>query len=352
MIKLSDFGFEESLKDPSTAFSNTWSSKSFINGKAVDTFEKQFIDYCDADAGVAVSSCTSALQLSLLALGIGPGDEVITVPYTWISTAECIKQVGAKPVFVDIRSDDLCMDIKAVQGKITPKTKAIIPVDLFGNVADIDGLKSFGLPVIEDAAQSTGATYKDRKVGGTADLTCFSFYPTKNLGSWGDAGFVTGNEKLVSVIRELKNHGQSEKFKVNSVGWNARMDSLQAEVLSLKLPLLDTHNTRRREIAKRYNAELTKHVTVPFENEHSFHVYHQYVIHSEHVDNIQEALIKNGIQSRRYYPTIISKMEPYYTDEVFPNSLYSSKYALAIPVHQYLTDDQVSVIIKIIKETL
>lgn len=352
MIKLSDFGFEDSLKNPSEAFGNTWSSKSFINGEAVDTFEKQFTKYCDADDGVAVSSCTSALQLSLLALGIGPGDDVITVPYTWISTAECIKQVGANPVFVDIRSDDLCIDVEAIKNKITPNTKAIIPVDLFGNVADIDSLKSFGLPVIQDAAQSTGATYKDRKVGGIADLTCFSFYPTKNLGSWGDAGFVSGDKSLVSKVRQLRNHGQSEKFKVNSVGWNARMDSIQAEVLLHKLPLLDSHNMRRREIAQRYNNELSKHVTVPFENQHSTHVYHQYVIHSQQVGKIQAVLADKEIQSRRYYPTIISNMEPYHTEESFPNSLYSSQYGLAIPVHQYLTDDQVYVIIKVIKDTL
>ena len=181
MISLSGFGYEDTLKNPSKAFARTWHSRSFINGPAVNEFEKQFAEYCEADSCVALSSCTSALHLSLLALGVGPGDEVITVSYTWVSTVEVIKQVGATPVFVDISLNDMCIDPKEVAKKISKKTKAIIGVDLYGNVCDIDELKKFNVPVIQDSAQSTGAYYKNKRVGSVADLTCFSFYPTKNL---------------------------------------------------------------------------------------------------------------------------------------------------------------------------
>ncbi len=338
MISLSGFGYEDTLKNPSKLFETTWQSKSFINGPAVKKFEETFAEYCGAEKCVAVSSCTSALQLSLLALGIGPGDEVITVPYTWVSTVEVIKQVGAKPVFVDISLNDMCIDPKEVAKKVSKTTKAIIGVDLYGNVCDIDELKKFGIPVIQDSAQSTGALYKGKRVGGVADLTCFSFYPTKNLSCWGDAGAVTGDEKYLKAIRQLRNHGQSEKFAMNMVGWNARMDSLQAEVLLNKLPLLDDYNKRRRAIATQYNGNLHQFIEIPVQNTNSIHVYHQYVIKHKNIDRIAKFLLEKGIQSRRYYPTPLHKTRTYKDKGVYPNSEYCSKHALAIPVHQYLTD--------------
>ena len=350
MISLSGFGYEDTLKNPSKLFETTWQSKSFINGPAVKKFEKTFAEYCGAEKCVAVSSCTSALQLSLLALGIGPGDEVITVPYTWVSTVEVIKQVGAKPVFVDISLNDMCIDPKEVSKKVSKKTKAIIGVDLYGNVCDIDELKNFGIPVIQDSAQSTGALYKGKRVGGVADLTCFSFYPTKNLSCWGDAGAVTGDEKYLKAIRQLRNHGQSEKFAMNMVGWNARMDSLQAEVLLNKLPLLDDYNKRRRAIATQYNGNLHRFIEIPVQNTNSIHVYHQYVIKHKNIDRIATFLLEKGIQSRRYYRTPLHKTQTYRDKGVYPNAEYCSKHALAIPVHQYLTDKNVDSIINAIKE--
>jgi len=352
MITLSAFGLEKELINPVNFFCTTWKTKSFINGESVTKFEKEFKDYCHAPDCVAVSSCTSALQLSLLALNVAPGDEVITVPYTWISTVEAIKQVGATPIFVDINPEDFCMDPKDISNKITARTKAIITVDLYGNVSDIDALMEHNIPIIEDAAQSTGAMYKGKRVGGLSHLTCFSFYPTKNLGSWGDAGAVTGLPEYIEVIRELRNHGQSEKFKVNRVGWNARMDSIQAEVLVNKLPLLDTHNKRRREIASMYNEELRDVVRVPVQNQHSMHVYHQYVIQSEHTKRIKDVLASKNIQSRTYYPTPINELEPYRTNETFPNSQRAGMQGLAIPVHQYLTNKEVKLIIDTIKKAL
>jgi UDP-2-acetamido-2-deoxy-ribo-hexuluronate aminotransferase len=352
MITLSGFGYEQKLKSPSKAFDNTFKNKSFINGPAIKEFEQKFKEYVGAEDCVAVSSCTSALQLSLLALRIGPGDEVITVPYTWISTVEAIKQVGAKPVFVDINLNDLCMNVTDVGKMINSKTKAIIPVDLYGNVADIDELKKYSIPIIQDSAQSTGAIYKGKRVGNLSHLTCFSFYPTKNLGCWGDAGAVTGDARYCAEIRELRNHGQTKKFNVNKVGWNARMDTIQAEVLLNKLPLLDKHNKRRREIAFMYNEALGDLVTVPSQNKNSIHVFHQYVIQSIHRDRIQQALADKEIQSRAYYPVPLNELKPYRTEQKFPNSRYASLTGLAIPVHQYLTDKEVKLIIKTIKEAL
>lgn len=352
MIHLSGFGYENKLKNPSEAFVTTWKAKSFINGPAIELFEQEFKRYTGAEDCVAVSSCTSALQLSLLALNVQPGDEVITVPYTWVSTVEVIKQVGAIPVFVDINPYDLCIDVEAVGKVITDKTKAIIPVDLYGNVADIDALKKYNIPIVQDAAQSTGATYKRKRVGGLSDLTCFSFYPTKNLGCWGDAGAVTGDTGYCRTVRQLRNHGQTNKFDIKQVGWNARMDTLQAEVLLNKLSLLDEHNKRRREIAFMYNKEFDKLVTIPFQNKDSMHVYHQYVIQSVHIDKIKNALAKKNIQSRTYYPIPLHRVKPYKTQQSFPNSEFASVNGLAIPVHQYLTDKEVKLIIKTIKEVL
>ena len=352
MISLSGFDYENKLENPLKMFADTWQTKSFINGPAVKKFEETFARYCGAEKCVAVSSCTSALHLSLLALNIGPGDEVITVPYTWVSTVEVIRQVGATPVFVDISRDDMCIDTNQVANKINKNTKAIIGVDLFGNVCDVDELKKFGVPVIQDSAQSTGALYKGKKVGSVADLTCFSFYPTKNLSCWGDAGAVTGDEKLLKIIRQLRNHGQSDRFKIDMVGWNARMDSIQAEILVNKLPNLDTHNNRRRAIATQYDEALHDFVETPVQNINSNHVYHQYIIKHKKVKEIEKFLLSKNIQSRRYYPTPLHKTKSYYDNNVYPNAEYCSNEALAIPVHQYLTEDDVTSIIKAVKQSI
>ena len=353
MITLSAFGYEKKLKNPKSLFNKTWKSNSFINGPAIEQFENEFAKYCGIKDCAAVSSCTSALQLSLLALGVGPGDDVITVPYTWVSSVEVIKQVGAKPVFVDINKDDMCIDIFQIKKKLTSRTKAIIGVDLYGNVCDIDALKKIeGVTIIEDAAQSTGAIYRGRRVGSLAHLTCFSFYPTKNLSCWGDAGAVTGLPEYIDEIKKLRNHGQRDRFQIDSVGWNARMDSIQAEVLLNKLPLLDKWNSRRREIAYMYNDGLAGFVDIPKQNKNSLHVYHQYVIHNINVDQIQQILLSNNIQSRRYYPIPLHKTKVYRDNNSYPNAEYSSNFGLAIPVHQYLTNKEVKTIIKVIKESI
>lgn len=350
MISLTGFGYEKKIKNPSKLFQETWSNKSFISGPTVETFEKAFGQFCNSQC-VAVSSCTSALQLALLSLNVGPGDEVITTPYTWVSTVEVIKQVGAKLVYADIKKD-FTIDPVQVAKKITSKTKAIIVVDLFGQVCDMDAFLKLPIPIIEDAAQSTGAIYKAKRVGSIAPITCFSFYPTKNLGCWGDAGAVTGLPEYLDEIKKLRNHGQSERFNIKQVGWNARMDSIQAEVLLNKLPHLDYWNKRRREIAHRYSTELNDLVVTPINSADSLHVYHQYVIMSPHRDKIQKALADKNIQSRIYYPIPLHRIEPYMDRNSYPNSEIASINGLAIPVHQYLTDKEVSLIIKTIRNAI
>ena len=353
MITLSAFGYEKKLKNPKSLFNKTWKSNSFINGPAIEQFENEFAKYCGIKDCAAVSSCTSALQLSLLALSVGPGDDVITVPYTWVSSVEVIKQVGAKPVFVDINKDDMCIDIFQIKKKLTSRTKAIIGVDLYGNVCDIDALKKIkGVAIIEDAAQSTGAIYKGKRVGSLAHLTCFSFYPTKNLSCWGDAGAVTGLPEYVDEIKKLRNHGQSKRFQIERIGWNSRLDSIQAEVLIHKLPYLDKWNKRRREIASYYNSELEGIVTIPYVDRNCIHVYHQYIINHVSIDRIQDALTKNNIQSRVYYPTPLNKNKNYSDNQTYPNAEMASLSNLAIPVHQYLTDKQAETIIKVIKKSI
>lgn len=352
MIKLSGFGYEKEMPI-ADILQETWKRKDFIQGEMVEIFENAFARYVHAEHCVAVSSCTSALQMSLLALGIGEGDEVITTPYTWVSSAECIKQVGATPIFADINDDDMCINVKEIKNKTTSNTKAIIAVDLFGNVSDIDSIKSLGIPVIEDAAQSTGALYKGMVVGGIADITCHSFYPTKNLSCWGDAGAVTTNNlSIAKCIKEIRNHGQSKKFEVQQVGWNARMDTIHAEVLYKKLVHLDKWNAKRKQIAQWYNDEFSDYLQVPYPNQHSYHVYHQYVIRSPRMLAIKDYLIKNGIQARTYCPTPLHLTLPYKQKGKFLNTENASATGVAIPVHQWLSEKDIDYVINTVNDII
>jgi len=349
MINLSGFGYEESLKDPGTEFSYTFLTQQFINGEKQKELEHRLTEYTGAEDAAGTSSCTTALMLSLLAIGVKPGDEVITTPYTWISSVEVIAQIGAIPVFVDIDYKDMCIDAQLIKAKITSKTKAILVVDLFGNVCDIDTVKSYGLPVIEDAAQSLGASYKGEKIGKQADLTCYSFYPTKNLSCWGDGGAVTGSKSLIDEIKLLRNHAQHKKFNTVKIGYNARMDTIQAEVLCNKFPYLDTWNKRRSDIAKHYSNELSTLVETPSSKDYSTSVWHQYVIRTEHNKKIRQVLTDNDIQSRIYYEIPLHKTTPYFDPQSYANVEKCSATGLAIPVHQYLKDEEVEKVIEVIK---
>src|SRR5436309_7776387 len=269
-------------------------SSGFAGGPFVETFEKEFAAFCGSKYAIGVGNGTDALWLTLLALGIGEGDEVITVPNTFFATVEAINYCKARPVFVDVDEDTFTMNPAELENSLTERTKAIIPVHLFGQPADMDPIlefaRAYGLFVIEDAAQAHGAEYKGRKAGTLGDAGCFSFYPGKNLGAFGEAGaVVTNNAELRKKIQVLRDHGQARKYYHTLVGWNCRMDGIQAAALSIKLGHLAGGNLLRRERALQYNQAFAgiEGVATPFEAEYARHVYHVYAIGVEERDEVR-----------------------------------------------------------------
>src|SRR5262245_11802012 len=259
-------------------------SNAFAGGPFVAKFEQDFATFCGAASAIGVGNGTDALWLTLLAMGIGAGDEVITAPMTFMATAEAISYCGAKPVFVDIDERTYTLDPELLQRAITPRTKAIIPVHLFGQAADMDPIleiaRGRGLPVIEDACQAHGAEYRGRKAGSIGTAGCFSFYPGKNLGALGEAGaVVTNDENLAHKIQMLRDHGQAKKYHHALIGWNARMDGIQGAALQVKLKYLDQANQARRANARFYDQHLAEaeEVILPAEADYARHVYHLYV---------------------------------------------------------------------------
>src|SRR5437588_4215333 len=268
-------------------------SGAFAGGPFVEKFEADFASYCGCRYAIGVGSGTEALWLSLLACGIGPGDEVITVSNTFMATAEAITYCGARPVFIDVDDKTYTMDPAGLEAVLSPRTKAIIPVHLFGQMADMDPILEFArrhhLLVIEDAAQAHGAKYKGRKAGTMGNIGCFSFYPGKNLGAFGEAGaVVTESTELQEKIRVLRDHGQIRKYRHSMIGWNCRMDGIQAAVLSVKLQHLERGNTLRRRHAREYNEALegVDEVVRPFAAPCAEHVYHVYAIRAHERDEV------------------------------------------------------------------
>lgn len=284
----------------------------FAGGPFVEAFEQDFAAFCGTRHAVAVGSGTEALWLALAAAGVGPGDEVVTVPMSFIATVEAIGFSGARPVFVDIDPETYTMDPSALEEAITPRTKAIMPVHLFGQTADMTPILAIaakhGLKVIEDAAQAHGAEYKGRKAGALGHAGCFSFYPAKNLGALGEGGaVVTDDSALAEKIRMLRDHGQTRKYHHDTLGWNSRMDSIQAAVLSLKLPHLDRHNQMRREHAARY-AELLQgvgSVILPVTRPTGTHVHHVHAIQVGERERVISHFRKCGIGHGIHYPVPI-----------------------------------------------
>src|SRR6266403_6015672 len=265
----------------------------FASGPAVTRFEEVFAQFCECDHAVGLGSGTEAVWLALIACGIGPGDEVITVPTTFMATAEAITYCGAKPVFVDVDERTYTMDAPALSGALTSRTKAIVPVHLFGQVADMDPILEFarqhGLVVIEDAAQAHGAEYKGQKAGSMGEIGCFSFYPGKNLGALGEAGAIITNDlELADKIRVLRDHGQTRQYHHALVGWNCRMDAIQGACLAIKLRHLDRGNELRRTYAARYNMAFkeVEEIIPPLEAEYARHVYHVYAIRVQERDEV------------------------------------------------------------------
>jgi dTDP-4-amino-4,6-dideoxygalactose transaminase len=293
-------------------------ASAFASGPFVERFETEFAAYCGTRHAVGVGSGTEALWFALLALGIGPGDEVITVPSTFMATAEAITYGGAKPVFVDIDRQTYTLDPELLEQAITPKTKAIIPVHLFGQAADLDPILAIAhqhnLAVVEDACQAHGAEYKGRKAGSIGVAGCFSFYPGKNLGAFGEAGAVTTNDpELAAKIKVLRDHGQARKYHHSVVGWNGRMDGIQAAVLSVKLRHLDAYNGRRRVHAQVYNELLGRLgvAVTPKEAAYARHVYHLYVLRVQERDAVIKAMADNGVSCGIHYPIPVHLQEAY-----------------------------------------
>jgi len=333
----------------------------FAGGPFVERFEQAFAAYCGARHAVGVGSGTEALWLALIAMGIGPGDEVVTVPTTFVATVEAICLTGARPVFVDIDERTYTMDPVAFAGAITPRTKAVIPVHMFGHVADMDPVVNIaarnGLRVIEDAAQAHGAEYKGRRAGALGDAGCFSFYPSKNLGAFGEGGaVVTQNDELAQKIRMLRDHGQSAKNRHTLVGWNSRLDGIQAAVLDVKLRHLEDENRTRRQLAFHYNRELEglPGVITPLEAAGGRHVYHVYPIRVRDRWNLLEALDARGIGFGVHYPVPIHLQPAYrilgYKPGDFPIAEQCAGEFVSLPMYPELTPSQATYVANVVRE--
>lgn len=335
-------------------------SSAFVLGPAVRDLERQVAAYCECQHGVGVASGTDALRLTLAALGVGPGDEVITTPFTFIATANTISHCGATPVFVDIDPQTYNLDSTAVAAAITPRTRAVLPVHLYGQPADMDPImalaEAHGLYVIEDAAQAIGARYKGRRVGSIGHAGCLSFYPTKNLGAYGDGGMVVTNDAvLAEKIDVLRRQGSRKKYHAEVLGFNSRLDSLQAAILGVKLKYLDGWNAARRQVAQRYNRLLQGlPVTIPYESLDMVHVYHQYTIRAPQRNALAAHLQERGIGTMVYYPMPIHLQALYANSEHppahLPVSEAASQEVLSLPMYPELTEAQQQGIAQAIRE--
>lgn len=332
-------------------------SSHYILGPNVHEFEKMASDYIGVPHAVGVASGTDALHLAIESLGIGEGDEVITTPFTFFATVESIIYTGARPVFVDIETDTFNMDCSMIEEKITPRTKAILPVHLFGHPADMDRIMGIagrhGLYVIEDCAQAFGAEFRGRKVGNIGKTGCFSFYPSKNLGAYGDGGMITLNDKdLCDAIKRLRNHGSKGSYMHDSVGFNSRLDEIQAGILLVKLKRIDEYNRKRRQKAVIYNSLLAGSVKCPSENAGAYHVYNQYTIMSEKRDMIQKKLKENDISSVVYYPRPLHLQSAMsfmgHNDGEFPHAEKASREVLSLPIYPEIEESTIEKIAEII----
>lgn len=326
-------------------------STEFVLGSEVDAFEKEFAAYCRTRHGVGVNSGTSALHLAMLAAGIGPGDEVITVPLTFVATTAAIGYTGARPVFVDVDPESLTIDVGRIEQAITPRTKAIVPVHLYGQPADMDPIleiaRARGLCVIEDAAQAHGAEYKGRRIGSLGDMGCFSYYPGKNLGAYGEGGMVvTDNPEYNRTLRMLRDWGAERKYDHVLRGYNYRMDGIQGAILRVKLRHLERWTEARRELASRYDRLLAGAAVVTPYRGHADcrHVYHLYAIRVARRAALQQALHRQGIGTGIHYPTPVHLL-PAYADlghrrGDFPHAEAAAAEVLSLPLYPEMSISQ------------
>ncbi|HEY3197406.1 MAG TPA: DegT/DnrJ/EryC1/StrS family aminotransferase [Nitrospirales bacterium] len=356
--------FQPIRKEVMAAIEAVCDEQAFILGSRVADLEKSFQEYVGAAHGVGVASGTDAILLALMASGVGRGDEVVTVPYTFFATAGSISRLGAKPVFVDIHPDSFNMDPRQIEAAITKKTKAIMPVHLFGQCAAMEGIldiaRAHQLPVIEDAAQAIGAERRGRKAGAMGYAGCFSFFPSKNLGGFGDGGMVTTNDPSVAdQVRLLRVHGSRGKYLHEVVGMNSRLDALQAAVLKVKLNYLESWIKGRQRNAARYenlftDAKLLDRITLPVVSKENRHVHNQYVIRAPDRDELRAFLKEKGIGTEIYYPTPLH-LQPCYQDlgyqtGAFPHSEQAAKETLALPIYAELSEEQQSYVVASVKQ--
>jgi UDP-2-acetamido-2-deoxy-ribo-hexuluronate aminotransferase len=337
-------------KEVDSAIQSVIDSTQFIQGPAVKEFESNVQKYLGCKYAIGCASGTDALQIAMMAMGIKPGDEILTTPFTFVATTETIAILGARPVYVDIDPKTFNIDQDKIEEKITPKTKAIMPVHLYGQPAEMkkimDIARKHKLYVIEDAAQALGADYKGKKICTIGDINCISYYPSKNLGAFGDAGMMTtDNDELADKIRMIINHGSRKKYYHEILGVNSRLDSIQAAILNVKLQHLDEYCDARREAAEKYNARFKDVFETPFILPDAKHIFHQYSIRVKRRDEMQQYLKDNGIPSMIYYPVPLHMQEAYkydYKPGDYPVSEEIALDIISLPMHTELTDEQIN----------
>ena len=341
--------------DIDAAIQEVLNSAKFILGPNEKAFEQEAAEYLGVKHAVGVASGTDALVIALRALGIGRGDEVIVPAYSFFATAGTVLTVGATPVFVDIDPQTYLIDTAKITRAITERTRAILPVHLYGQAADMDEINQIaarhGLKVVEDNAQAFGATYHDKHTGALGDLGCLSFFPSKNLGAYGDAGMVTtDDDKLAEVVTMLRTHGWKKKYFPEMLGYNSRLDEMQAAILRVKLKHVDAWNTRRREIVEVYNARLgAAGIAIPTAAPERTHVYHLYIIRSKKRELLKEQLKERGIASEVYYPQPLHLSAPCrelgWVEGTLPVAEQAARETLALPLYPEMTDEQINAVI-------
>lgn len=339
--------YSEIKDEIATAIELTLESGQYVLGDEVSRFEAEFAAYCGARHGVAVNSGTSALHLALLAAGVGPGDEVVTVPFTFVATVAAITYIGARPVLVDVDPKTLTLDVDQLEAAITARTKAIVPVHLYGHPADLDPILEIAnrhhVAVIEDAAQAHGAEYQGQRIGGLGAFGCFSFYPGKNLGAYGEGGMVvTSDPDAARMLRMLRDWGQERKYNHVLRGFNYRMDGLQGAILRVKLRHLERWTEARRARAAHYRALLQDaDVVTPAEMPYARHVYHTYTVRSKERDELQRQLLANGVHTNIHYPIPVH-LQPAFADlgykaGDFPRAERAAREVLSLPMYPELS---------------
>lgn len=335
----------------------------FILGPEVESFEKAFAAFCGARHCIGTANGTDATALALQAVGVGPGDDVITVAHTFIATAEGISELGARPVFVDVLPDTLLMDPSLVEAAITPRTRAIVPVHLYGQMADMDAIMDiahrYDLKVVEDACQAHGAEYKGRRAGSIGDAATFSFYPGKNLGAYGDAGAITtSNDDAAAWLRQKRNHGRASKYTHDFIGRNSRMDGIQGAILSEKLPRLNDWSARRREIAACYREHLAPIRELSFveTGPGALPVFHLFVVRVPRRDEVMAKISARNIEVGIHYPVPLHLQRAYahlnLHEGAFPVTEAAAKDILSLPIFPEITEEQILIIVDALRQSL